>query len=144
MISKIEFEDIPVVAKVADEAMLSMGVIDKINRRHTIELVRQCYLSGLSFVAKQDGKVLGGIGAYITPNVFAPDEKEINLIAQWVCKEKRGSTLYYRLYKAFEQEADKLMSDGLADRIVAYHIPQHSGATMDRLGYRLATTTYVR
>lgn len=79
-----------------------------------------------------DDKKTGVIGGMITPHIYNPEVRVLGEMVWWVHEGKRGSSLGYRLLKAFEEEAIK---SGV--KYIQMSLMEGSTVTsMEKQGYR--------
>lgn len=141
-IRELEQRDLEAVAFTANRQFKSMGM-QLTTLQHTLKLAQLCFLSGMSKVLIENNTLLGGIGAFITPNLFQP-LKEIVVACIFIEPHLRQSGAFYKLWKAFEASADIAIENKEASRIVVSHVDGHTGINWETLGFHKSQTTYMR
>ena len=92
----------------------------KVDTVHLNTVLYSILKTGIVLVAEDNGEMAGAIGGLITPNMWFPDELELNKIFWLVSSEYRGSSAGLRLLKAFVKHGKDegvnriVMSDELA------------------------------
>lgn len=133
-------EEIPTIAIAVHSGMKDMGIIRNDNIPHTRELVKRCHRDGTLLLATTDDDVyIGSLGGWKMNNIYDPSIMEFFLAGVFVLPHRRGGTVFYRLIKEFHRYLDGID----VDRVVACHIPDHTGVNYERLGYQKAQTFYM-
>lgn len=98
-------EDIPWIVHATFDMCKLIGVPELYNPKYLTEVfVPYVINNGVVFV---DNDKLGIIGGVITPHIYNPEKKVLGEMMWWVHEGKRGSSIGYRLLKAFEEEGIK-------------------------------------
>jgi N-acetylglutamate synthase-like GNAT family acetyltransferase len=110
MIRKATLDDVSWIVKYAVYDMCNLlGNPELYNPRYlTDTFVPFVIQNGVAIV---DEKRQGIIGGMVIPHLYNPEKKVLSEMMWWVDENVRGSSLGYRLLKAFEEEAKKAQVD---------------------------------
>jgi hypothetical protein len=82
--------------------------------------------------------------AYKTSNIWSPKVKELNELLWWVEPEYRNGTVGGRLWKAFDERAQKMLEIGDIDLVCTSISANGPLIDYTRRGYKPLGATFVR
>jgi hypothetical protein len=91
-----------------------------------------------------DNHMRGAIIGIKSQNVWAPKVRELNELLWWVEPEYRNGTVGGRLWKAFDQEANKMLANGEVHFVITS--VSASGPLIDytKRGYKPVGASFVK
>ena len=114
----------------------NFGNFDNDNTEYYNVLLENLIKDKTIIVAEEDGIINGVlIGARI-PNLLNPHNVQLHILVSWVHKDKRGSSIFYRMNKYLEKNFTGM-------DIMFYQIPE-TNINFDRLGYKKFQTMHIK
>lgn len=86
-----------------------------------------------------NGNIDGTLICARVPMILNPSKMQLHVIVTWVKKDKRGSSIFYRMNSFLDKEfknMDKIYYD--------YHIDNTTNINFEKLGYTKSDTLYVK
>ena len=134
MIRKATIDDIPVLVKMAEKFCKEIGndhLTSRFSQKHAATLLNTLVTSGICYVAEKDGEVVGVTGGMVSPNIWNPSIKQVDEVIFYLRKKARGSTLGYKMIKAYAEDA----SEYELSTLKLMHTSPALDKAYNRLGY---------
>ena len=90
---------------------------------------------GVALVAEKP-HVVGMLLAVVMPSIWSPRHLLLTELAYWVEPEHRGSSIAYRLLKAYEQIGEQLKMEGRVQNYLISKMVNSPDLRYDRFGFR--------
>jgi len=74
------------------------------------QLIKLCFEKGIIVIAEENNKIIGCIMSLINANIFTA-MNELVTVVTWVNKDKRNSSAFYRMFKLYKNEFQKLKKE---------------------------------
>lgn len=120
MIREATRQDIPALVDMmrcyAKEAPMSVLQVDKNHDANHVKNLLFSLIVGRGFIFV-DSEYRGMIAAVVTKNVWCPSVIELRELAWWVRPEFRNGSIGGRLWKTFENRAQKMLDEKKVDYI---------------------------
>lgn len=140
MIRDAMFKDIPYIADIAAKDMCAlMGSPELHNGDYLADVfIPNLLLNGhICLVSENNDTIDGVIGGIVGGHVYNPNVRLGTELIWWVREDKRGTSVGYRLLKAFEEAAKHLGCSA-----VVMTLMPSSGVTLEKLGYTQKESAY--
>jgi len=106
------------------------------------QLIKLCFEKGIIVIAEENNKIIGCIMSLINANIFTA-MNELVTVVTWVNKDKRNSSAFYRMFKLYKNEFQKLKKENKIDRVLMPSLNQYkTNIKFDKLGFKLVEKTY--
>ena len=92
-----------------------------------------------SIVSEEDGIINGLLLGLKIPNLLNPHLIQLHILITWVNPNKRGSSIFYRMHKAFEKEIKENHKE--VKDIIYYSIPE-TNINFNKLNYKEFQSMY--
>jgi N-acetylglutamate synthase-like GNAT family acetyltransferase len=147
MIRKANKFDIPILLdfmrEYAKEAPITiLNKLEHQNSNHVSNLLISIIM-GKGFILI-DNELNGMLIAVITPNVWCPSVLELHELAWWIKPEKRNSILGGRLWKTFEDEANKMLNENKIQLVTVTKMTTSPSLDYEKRGFKLLDMNYFK
>lgn len=105
------------------------------------QLINLCMKNGKVIIAEENGKIIGCIMSLLNVSIFTGSNDLVTIVT-WVHKNKRNSSIFYRMHKLYKKEYTKLKQQNKIDRVLMACLPTKTNIKFEKLGYNIAETTY--
>ena len=94
-----------------------------------------------SIISQDNNEFNGMIMDLKIPNLLNPHLLQMHVLMLWVHPSKRGSSIFYRMHKAFEKEIKDNHKE--VKEIIHYSIPE-TNINFDKLNYKKFQSMHIR
>ena len=101
------------------------------------ELLKGLIQDKTIIISENNNKIDGALICAKVPNILNPYITQLQVLVTWVRKDKRGSSIFYRMNSFLEKEFDKY-------DIVRYHMPNITNVDFTKLGYYKISEMYIK
>lgn len=144
MIRKATIDDIPNILPLAYNFAKELEndfLLNKYSNKHAAALLARLVTTGICLIdTDNENNVNGVIGGLVSGNLWNPEVKQLEEIIYYVNKDKRRSTIGFKLIK----EYDKLTKDYTLATLKLMHNSPDLTKHYNKLGYQLLEKTYLR
>ena len=112
-----------------------------VTAKHYEQLINLCMKNGMIIIAEDNNKIVGSIMGLLNTNIVTGLNELITTV-NWVHPNRRNSSIFYRMHKLYEKEYKKLKQQNKIDRVLMASLPNKTNIKFEKLGYRVAQTTY--
>jgi hypothetical protein len=105
------------------------------------QLINLCLTNGKIIITKEDDKITGCIMGLLNTNIFTATNDLVTVVT-WVRKDRRNSSMFYRMHKLYREEYIKLKKQNKIDRVLMSCLPNKTNIKFEKLGYNICETTY--
>ena len=139
--------DIPRLLEIV-EAYAHENTIKKLGASHNhfpryVEELLFSIIQGRGFIFI-DANMRGAIIAYKNSNIWSPKVKELNELLWWVEPEYRNGTVGGRLWKAFDEQAQKMLDLGEIDYVCTSIAATGPLIDFSKRGYKPLGASFVK
>lgn len=140
MIRLLKVEDINYGVNLLKENVkeFDFGQFEDDNTEYYKGLLDACVKDKTVIVSEDNGKINGTIIAIRVPNLLNPKNIQLHVLVNWVDKDKRNSSIFYRMYKKFEKD---IIKDN--EEVIFYSVKE-TNIKFDKLGYKQFQTMYLK
>ena len=114
----------------------NFGQFEEDNTEYYKVLFDACAKDKTAIVSENDGVIDGVLLGMIIPNLLNPHKQQLHILLTWVNKDKRGSSIFYRMHKMLEKEHNNIET-------IIYSIPE-TNVNFKKLGYKEFQTMYIK
>jgi len=100
-------------------------------------------IAGRGFILV-DEELNGMIAAIITPNIWCQKVLELHELAWWIKPEHRNWILGGRLWKAFNDEADKMLKENRVQLVMVTKMATSPDLNYEKRGFKLLDMNYFK
>ena len=140
MIRYAEIKDIEQGVKLLNENIVKFDFA-KNNKNNNTEyynvLLQNLIKDKTVIVSENNSNIDGVLICARVPNILNPHNMQLQILVTWVKKNKRGSSIFYRMNKFLENEFKNF------DKIY-YDIHGETKLNYEKIGYRPLTTGYIK
>ena len=111
------------------------GQFNEDNTDYYEGLLTACINDKTVIISENNNIIDGVLLGMKIPNLLNPNKTQLHILVTWVNKDKRGSSIFYKMNKLLEKEFKM--------ETIYYSIPE-TNINYNRLGYRKFQTMYIK